>query len=98
MTELLAQPYRQSNKEQVNRYYALLTTHPNLLWIAPGLEVADLAAEFRAKYILRTPDAIHAATATHELASGFITNDAVFRRVADFETLLLDSLVERTHT
>jgi predicted nucleic acid-binding protein len=89
MMELLVQPYRRSDSEQVNQYFALLTTYPNLIWIAPDLEIADLAAKFRAEYHLRTPDAIQAATCAHAGATGFITNDAAFKRIATFETCSL---------
>jgi predicted nucleic acid-binding protein len=71
----------------------LLSTFPNLDWIAPNLEIADLAARFRALHRLRTPDALQAATAAHSRVTGLITNDAVFARVPAFETLVLDSLL-----
>jgi predicted nucleic acid-binding protein len=78
------------------KFYALLTTYPHLEWVPPGLEIADLAARFRALHRLRTPDAIHAATAAHAKVTGFITNESAFQRIANFETLLLDTLIE-TH-
>jgi predicted nucleic acid-binding protein len=70
----------------------LLSTFPNLRWVAPNLEIADLAARLRAFHRLRTPDAFHAATALHTQATGLITNDPVFDRVESFETLVLDRL------
>ncbi len=94
MTELLVQPYRDSEEQRVNEIYALLATYPNLDWIAPDLEVADIAASIRATYRLRTPDALQAATAVHAQATGLVTNDPVFERVAAFQTLLLDHLLE----
>jgi predicted nucleic acid-binding protein len=93
MTDLLVLPYRGKDEEQVNRIYALLSTYPNLSWIAPDLEIADLAAGFRARYRLRTPDTIQAATAARARATGFLTNDSAFQRVEAFETLLLDDLL-----
>ena len=93
MTELLVQPYRQSDEQRVDEFYALLSTFPNLDWIAPNLEVADLAARFRALYRLRTPDALQAATAIHCGATLFVTNDAVFERVDRFDALILDRLL-----
>jgi len=92
MLELLVQPYRVMDFGRGNQYYGLLTTYPNLIWIAPDLEIADLAAKFRAEYRLRTPDAIQAATCAHAAGTGFITNDAAFERVAAFETLQFDGL------
>jgi predicted nucleic acid-binding protein len=94
MAELLVQPYRNSDLRRVNQYFGLLTTYPNLVWIAPDLEIADLTAKFRAEYRLKMPDAIQAATAAKAEATGFATNDAVFARIAAFETLQFDNLLD----
>jgi len=93
MTELLVQAYRDSAEQRVNQFFALLTTYPNLDWIAPDLEVADSAARIRAAHRLRTPDALQAATALHGRATALVTNDPVFERVDVFETLLLDRVL-----
>jgi len=93
MTELLVQPYRVADQQQADEFYVLLSTYPNLEWIAPNLEIADRAAKLRALHGLRTPDALHAATAIHAGATGLVTNDPVFQRMKDFETLLLDKLL-----
>jgi predicted nucleic acid-binding protein len=93
MTELLVQPYRESDDQRVDEFYGLLSTYPNLDWIAPNLEIADVAARLRALHRLQTPDALQAATAEHAGATGFITNDAVFERVKTFETLVLERLL-----
>ncbi len=90
MTELLVQPYRDSGQLRVNQFYALLSTYPNLDWIAPSLAIADIAANIRATHRLRTPDALQAATALNAKATGLVTNDSVFTRVQAFETLILD--------
>lgn len=93
MTELLVQPYRSAEEARVDEFYGLLSTYPNLDWIAPDLEIADLAARLRALHHLRTPDALQAATASHAGATALITNDAMFERVQAFETLVLDCLL-----
>ena len=93
MTELLVQPYRNSDERQVDEFYGLLSTYPNLEWIAPSLEIADLAARLRAIHRLRTPDALQAATAAHARVTALITNDRIFERVELFETLTLDTLL-----
>jgi predicted nucleic acid-binding protein len=93
MTELLVQPYRDSGEQRVDEFYALLTTYSNLDWIAPDLEVADIAARLRAAHRLRTPDALQAATAIRAQATGLVTNDPVFERVGAFDTLVLDRLL-----
>jgi predicted nucleic acid-binding protein len=93
MTELLVQPYRDGDQHRVNEFYGLLATYPNLDWIAPDLEIADLAARIRAMHGLRTPDALQAATAVRGHVTGFVTNDPVFERVDSFETLVLDRVL-----
>jgi predicted nucleic acid-binding protein len=93
MTDLLVQPYRESDEARVDQFYGLLTTYPHLDWIPPDLEIADMAARLRALHRLKTPDALRAATAARSQATGFITNDAVFERVEAFETLLFDQVL-----
>lgn len=93
MTELLVQPYRESDERLINSFLSLIPAIPNLFWLAPDLEIAILAAQIRAQHRLRTPDALQAATAIHARASAFMTNDPIFERVKEFEVLLLDRLV-----
>lgn len=94
MLEVLVQPHRDADEERVNNFYALLSTYPHLLWVDTNLEIADRAAQIRAKFNLRTPDAIQAATALVSGAAGFVSNDRVFRRVPDLDVLTLDDLLE----
>jgi predicted nucleic acid-binding protein len=51
------------------------------------------AARLRAKAKLRTPDALHAATAQEAASVLFVTNDAGFRRVASLPLVILDDLL-----
>jgi predicted nucleic acid-binding protein len=93
LLELLVHPYRLADIDRVNQFYALLSTFPHLEWVAPTLEIADIGARFRAEFNLRTPDAIQAATAASSGATGFISNDAGFKRVAGLEIVVLDDLM-----
>jgi len=94
MTELLVHPYRNNDINRVNTIYALTSTYPHLSWVPPTLALADQAARLRAKYGLRTPDAIQVATAISAGATGFVGNDNGFKRVTEVEILLLDDVVE----
>jgi predicted nucleic acid-binding protein len=93
MTELLVQPYRDSDDQRVDAFYALLSKYPNLDWVAPSLEIADVAARIRALHRLKTRDALQAATAVDANVTGLVTNDPVFERVDNFETLVLDRVL-----
>ena len=93
MLELLVQPYRMDDEDLVGAYYALFTTYPHLQRSDVTLPIADRAAKLRAKYNLRTPDSIQAATAIAASATALISNDRAFRKIHDFEVLILDDLV-----
>jgi predicted nucleic acid-binding protein len=93
MLELLVQPYRLQDMDRVNKFYALLSTYPHLEWVAPTLEIADLAARLRAEYNLKTPDALQAATALASQATGLVSNDAGLKKVASLQVVILEDLV-----
>lgn len=87
------QPYRLQDIDRVNKFYALLATFPHLQWAAPTLQIADIGARFRAEFNLRTPDAIQAATAIADNATGFISNDTAFKRIVGLDVMVLDDLL-----
>jgi predicted nucleic acid-binding protein len=93
ITELLVQPYRRAEQDHAIELYAALTTYTNLEWIAPDLEIADMAARLRAYFGLRTPDALQAATAAHVGATLFVTNDRGFQKIDNFAALVLDDFL-----
>jgi len=96
MLEVLVQPYRDADEERVDSFYALLSTYPHLRWIDVTLSIADRAAHLRSEYALQTPDAIQAATALSENATGFISNDRSFQKVSGLDVVILDDLLETT--
>jgi predicted nucleic acid-binding protein len=93
MTEVLVRPYAAVGGVRVNQTYLLLLAYPNLTWVSADLEIAVLAARFRASYKLKTPDALLAATAVRSGATGLVTDDAGFERIQALETLTLDRLL-----
>jgi len=93
MLELLVHPYRRSDFDTVNKFYALLSTYPNLHWVELTLPVADAAARLRAEFNIKTPDAIQAASAMSLQATGFLSNDPAFKRLDMLDVLILDDLL-----
>jgi predicted nucleic acid-binding protein len=69
---------------------ALVSTQVHLLPITQA--ILRSAAQMRATTKLRTPDAIHAASAAQAGCSLFVTNDRVFRSVAGLPAVILDDL------
>lgn len=92
LLELLVQPYRDQKEELAQKIFALATTYPKIEWMPVTLNVADRAAELRARYRLSTPDAIQLATAIGHKATRFYGNDRALRRVKEIECILVDDL------
>jgi predicted nucleic acid-binding protein len=91
--EALVLPIRKADAGlQANFEQALLGTDMRLLPISQAVlrEAARLRAVIPA---LRTPDALHAATAIREGCALFLTNDKGFRRVPGLPVVLLDEVL-----
>ena len=93
LLEILVQPYRLKKESLVLNFYSLLTTYPNLTWIDLTLNIADLAARLRAENNFKNPDSIQAASALASGATGFISNDHVFKKLKGIERLILDDCI-----
>jgi predicted nucleic acid-binding protein len=76
LLEIQVAPYRRKAEDLADSYYALLRQLKNCRWVDMTYEIADRAAQLRAKYRLGTPDAIHVATAIESGAAAFVTNDS----------------------
>lgn len=93
LLEVLVEPYRREDHGLVQAFYALLPGYSGLRWLPVTLEVADFAAQMRARYRLSTPDAIQLATAINAGATGFIGNDKGLKKVQEIACLALDDVV-----
>ncbi len=81
-TELLVPAYRTKEYKHAEKIVHILSNFPNLKTIPLDTKIATSAAKLRAMHGLRTPDAIHIATALESKSSGIITNDKEFKKVA----------------
>ena len=90
--ELLVPTFRTGDPQRAEKIVRILTNYPNLKVVSLSAEISTAAARLRADYNLRTPDAIHVATALETGANGIITNDKGLLRIAtnDFKILLFD--------
>ena len=57
------------------------------------MNLADRAAELRARYRLSTPDVVQLATAIGHKAVCFYGNDRGLRRVREIECIIMEDLV-----
>ncbi len=92
LLELLVQPYREQKEELAQKIFALTSTYPQIEWVPVTMNVADRAAELRARYRLSTPDAIQLATAVVHKARRFYGNDRGLRRVKEIECVIVDDV------
>jgi predicted nucleic acid-binding protein len=92
LLETLVQPIKQNNQTLISAYESLLnTTEINLLPIS--LDILRESAKLRATQNLKTPDAIHAATAFSANCDYLITNDDGFKRVSNINIVILSDLI-----
>jgi len=86
--EILTGARRAGKPDLVSLYRNLLGSFPNLYFVPFDANVADISSDLRARYGLRTPEAIQVATAIHQRADAFVTNDAGLRRVKEIQVML----------
>ena len=79
--EVLVPAYRKDPLREGPQLAETLRSIPNLYWIDLDARLASAAARLRAAYGLRTPDAVHVATALSVKADWIVTNDKGLRRV-----------------
>lgn len=79
--ELLVFPYKKADVAAAQTMRAFVQRLAGESLHDVTAEIADRAAVLRAKYNLRTPDAIHVATGLMGQANWIVTNDRRLRRV-----------------
>lgn len=92
LTETLVKPLKNSDNQTAKAYRELLMRHKSIQIYSVLPSIAEKAAELRANYILRTPDALHIATAIESHSDSFLTNDLGLKRITDLQILILDEL------
>lgn len=92
LMETLVLPLRNANTTLVSDYDLLLSSSEIQL-VPITLPVLRNAANLRATTSLKTPDAIHAATALGKGCTLFLTNDSGFRNVPSLPVVILSEVL-----
>lgn len=87
--EVLTGAMRREDDVLVRRYVSLFTESSGVLVLDIDIDIARRAAGLRARYGVRTADAIHLATALVAGASAFVTTDRRLARVKEIEVRVL---------
>ena len=92
LPEVLVYPLRQGNTTLAQEYLDILFYQEGLTTVEVSTDIAETAAQLRAVYNLRTPDAIQMATAIRAGASFFLTNDVRLPSLPGLTMLVLEQL------
>jgi predicted nucleic acid-binding protein len=92
LTEVLVHPAQQGNQALRDDYTDLLLHSEHFRTVPIDAVAAARAADLRARYQFRTPDALQIAAALTAGCDAFLTNDARLQRATEVRVLLLDQL------
>ncbi len=98
LLEVLVLPYRTGNFSLADRYEALLTRSRGLRFIDVDRSVLRNAAQLRAAFNLKTPDALQVAGALVAECSVFLTNDRRIPSLPGLRVLELKNYLPPTRT
>ncbi len=92
LCEVLVHPIRNQNLSLKQSYRDIFQNSPNFFTQLINSTIAERAAELRAKYNLRTPDALQIAAALENACDAFLCNDKNLKRVTELKILILDEI------
>jgi predicted nucleic acid-binding protein len=90
--EVLVQPLRHGDTSLQRQYRDVLLGSTGFHSRPIEPQTAERAAELRARYGIRLPDALQIAVALQDGCQAFLTNDLRLKRVTNLPVLVLDEL------
>ena len=93
LAEILSLPIQQGNVQLQAQYRTLLLSSAHFEIYDVDVKVAEYAAQLRAKYRLRTPDALQISTAISAGCQAILTNDKNWKRVTELKVIVVDDLL-----
>jgi predicted nucleic acid-binding protein len=93
LMEVLVVPKREGQEQLCHRYRELFASFPRLTVLSIDPAIAEVASDLRATYTLRTPDALHLATAIVAGAEAFVTEDRRLSSISAIRVISIDHAV-----
>lgn len=93
LLEVLVKPKKEENKNLIEEYKFIFQTFPNLKIIYLDEKIADVASSLRAKYNIKTPDAIQVASAILSGAKAFVTNEPSLKRIDNLDIIIMKEML-----
>jgi predicted nucleic acid-binding protein len=90
--EVMVVPKRHGREDLCRLYRDFFESFPNLSVEPIGQKVAEIAADLRAVLQIRTPDALHLATAIHAGAEAFVSGDRRLRGIEGIRVVGLEEV------
>lgn len=90
--ELLTLPEREGHHHLAAQYRESLTNSDRISIYPVNLLVAEATVKYRAKYQMKTPDAIQLATADICGAEIVVTNDGAWKKIDDMVVVLINEI------
>ena len=94
LAEVLTRPKSLGRTDLVASYREYLEGAPGLRLLPISATVAEQAADLRAHYSLRLPDAFQIAACLNGGATVFLCNDGRLKQVQDLKVVLLSEITE----
>ena len=95
LLEVLVHPFKTGNESLAEEYREILLHAEGLTTYEIVHEVSELSAKLRAKYTIKTPDAIQIAVGITYGADAFLTNDSDLKKVTEIRVLILEDFLEK---
>ncbi len=95
LLEVLVLPFKMKNEPLAEKYREILLYAEGLTTFEISHEVSELSSKLRAKYLIRTPDAIQIAVGIIYGADTFLTNDSGLKKVKDIKVMILEDFLEK---
>jgi len=93
LLEVLIHPFRTGNEALAEKYRDILLYCEGLTTFEILHEVSEMSSRLRAKYSIKTPDAIQIGVGILYGADKFLTNDPDLRKVSEIQVLILDDFL-----
>jgi predicted nucleic acid-binding protein len=93
LSEVLVHPLRTNNIALAVKYREILLFSEHFMTFEILHDISEKAAHLRAKYAIRTPDALQIAGALFYGADCFLTNDTNLKKVSDIPILIIDDFL-----
>jgi predicted nucleic acid-binding protein len=92
LTETLMKPLQEEDIQLADQYRSIFFRTRGITTTSITPKVGDNAAVLRAQYNLKTPDALHIATAIEAGCDAFLTNDLGLKHVKEISVLILQEM------